>query len=132
MLNIYRVTNKVTHARMVCAARTPAEAIRMHPTCPTARWAGSWWVRHVGGTFGRDAFIAPPEGWTSRLELLHADEIGRGTELADAIVEAFEQSTDRRRGGENQEGPDSTWGGYQLSDLDPPTPGLDLRGWPRP
>lgn len=114
---IYRVTNKVTHARMVCVARSEADAIRTHPTDPCARHTGSGWVRDTGGHFARLVAVPAPEGWTAKLELLCADEIGLASGEWCAIVEAYQPSLDLRRGAPSPEGPDDTWGGYTLDDL---------------
>lgn len=115
MSSIYLVTNKVTHARMVVVAPNAEAARRQHPTCESAVREGRGWVRHVGGHFGRDVVTVPPPGWPIDLDLVDATVAGEAGRLFSSTTQvlAFERSLDLRQRGE---GPDDSWGGYELED----------------
>ena len=116
-MNIYLVTCKVTHARMVVACKTAQEAVRTHPTCWGAVWKPGGWTRAKGGHVYRWVAVNPPPSWTHKTELLHATLLGKSGRDCPGGVLAWQEDLTLRQGAPNQEGPDDTWGGYTLDDL---------------
>lgn len=113
---IFLVTNKVTHARMVCLARDADEASTLHPTCDTARRSGNGWTRDVGGHFSRSEAVPPPESWPHELAFIHVDMLARSEDRlwsGTTSVLAFQPDMTLRHEGEGPAG----WGGYTLDAL---------------
>lgn len=116
---VFLVTNKVTHARMVCMARNADEAAALHPTCDTARRVEGGWVRTAGGHFSRTVSVPAPSGWPHNLAFVHVDLLAREDSRAFGgvtSVMAYQESTDLRHEGE---GGSDRWGGYTLDALAP-------------
>lgn len=125
-MKVYRLTNKVTHARAVVVARDEHEAVRTHPTCDGAhRREGGWYTYKLAGRSAHSVQVLtrvpPPAGWPLDVSLVHADALAEVNPIhyRDICVGAVAYQADLqlRVGPLGHEGPDASWGGYTLDNL---------------